>query len=182
MTLKAWNEGQEIEIWIRAKVKSEEPQTSPGVHDVVRALDYEERGHVERTEGMQVDEEEEDVAPLLALSDSSVDRIDCPGAVGDGEWLKVRNGITVDSGSAAFVMPTSWFPGCHYSLPLGARKGNSLWARQVRWLAMTDRTSCVSILPVDKNDKPHGNAQTSTRSSRVLPDLLMDLQLGWRTT
>lgn len=102
--LRAWNDGQEIEVLLRAKVKNDDSQAVSGVHDVVRSLDYEERCHEERPVDMHVGAGAEDVVPLLALGDSVGDSADCPCASGAGEWLRVRNGITVDSGSAAFVV------------------------------------------------------------------------------
>ena len=43
--------------------------------------------------------------------DHKDDDENCPGVIGDGEWVAIRRGITIDSGSAAFVMPESWLPG-----------------------------------------------------------------------
>ena len=30
------------------------------------------------------------------------------GVINEGQWLRVKNGITMDSGSAVFVIPTDW--------------------------------------------------------------------------
>ena len=31
-----------------------------------------------------------------------------PGIINEGKWMRIRNGITMDSGSAVFVMPSDW--------------------------------------------------------------------------
>ena len=46
-----------------------------------------------------------------------------PGTTGEGPWLGITNGITVDSGSAAFVMPTSWLPGLPVQESPGSKRG-----------------------------------------------------------
>ena len=51
------------------------------------------------------------ITELDPIADDEGDRDDCPGTTGDGKYLKIRNGITIDSGAGAFVMPESWFPG-----------------------------------------------------------------------
>ena len=48
--------------------------------------------------------------PLDAIDEGEHD-VAAPGTVGDGGWVKLRNGIIVDSGSAAFVLPVKWLPG-----------------------------------------------------------------------
>ena len=50
--------------------------------------------------------DDEGIAELLAFG-SSVDVIG--GPCGQG-LLRIKNGITMDSGSAGMVMPTSWLP------------------------------------------------------------------------
>ena len=31
-----------------------------------------------------------------------------PCLVGNGRWLRVKNGVTMDSGCSVFVMPSNW--------------------------------------------------------------------------
>ena len=77
-----------------------------------------------RARGGDVDDENRQ-APmeLLAIAGNGEDREDCPGTTGDGTYLKVMNGMPLDSGSAAFVMPESWFPGVPAAPSLGSRSG-----------------------------------------------------------
>ena len=57
--------------------------------------------------------------PLDAIDGGEEDSA-APGTVGDGEWVNIRNGVTVDSGSAAFVLPVKWLPG----IPMEKSKGS----------------------------------------------------------
>ena len=79
-----------------------------GVHSVVRDLN-EQLSVVERL-------------PLDAIDNGAHD-VAAPGTIGDGEWVQIRNGITVDSGSAAFVLPTKWLPGIPMEESSGSRSG-----------------------------------------------------------
>ena len=36
------------------------------------------------------------------------DGVEEPGLIGEGKWLRIRNGITLDSGSSVFVIPSGW--------------------------------------------------------------------------
>ena len=37
--------------------------------------------------------------------------VEMHGTEGEGEWLRIKNGITIGSGAWAFVMPDSLLPG-----------------------------------------------------------------------
>jgi hypothetical protein len=43
---------------------------------------------------------------ICPFGDLQVDKVE--GVINEGRWLRVRNGITLDSGSSVFVMPTGW--------------------------------------------------------------------------
>ena len=102
-----------MEIWIWQKIKSHEHDPADEdvdmVKDVVRTIDFE----------MSI----QAVADLDAVADDLGDRPVCLGAQGDGKWVKVRKGITIDSGSAAFVMLETWLPGFETQESPGSRKG-----------------------------------------------------------
>ena len=70
------------------------------MQDVIRSVDF------RRADGN--DDEMVDIMPLVG---SHEDRDDCPATSRDGKYSKVRHGISIDSGSAAFVMPESGLPG-----------------------------------------------------------------------
>ena len=94
---RAWEDGKEIEIWIREKI----PDGSPGkseTEDTIQDLVRGDSGGSTQVE-------------LLALADDDNDKPECPGVVGEGDWVRIRKGITIDSGAAAFVMPEAWSPG-----------------------------------------------------------------------
>ena len=50
---------------------------------------------------------------------------DVPGTIGEGKWLKIKDGITIGSGSSAFVMPTQWLPGIPIEESPGSRRGQT---------------------------------------------------------
>ena len=45
------------------------------------------------------------------------------GMVGTGLWARIKRGITLDSGSSVFVMPSGWLP--QFRLEAGAKKGST---------------------------------------------------------
>ena len=48
------------------------------------------------------------------------------GMVGTGMWAKIKRGITLDSGSSLFVIPSGWLP--QFRLEAGAKKGSTYLA------------------------------------------------------
>ena len=52
-----------------------------------------------------------------------VDDEEVLGTVGDGTWEIIKNGITVGSGRAAFVMPAKWLPGLSIEPSPGSCRG-----------------------------------------------------------
>lgn len=104
----AWSNGKEIEVWVREKGPTDDGGKDIDVHTVVRSLDFNE---IDETHDGQPGDVEM-IVTVDALADGQGDGPDCPGAVGDGEWLRVRDGMTVKSGSAVFVMPITCFHLC----------------------------------------------------------------------
>lgn len=45
------------------------------------------------------------------------------GVINEGKWLRVRNGMTMDSGASVFVMPSSWLDMFELRESVGSRKG-----------------------------------------------------------
>ena len=88
-------EGKKIEIWIREKVETGGQDT-----DEARVVDLLRRSQQDVFLG-PVDEE----------GRQGGDEGQVPGTEGEGEWLRIKDGITIGSGAGAFVMPTSWLPG-----------------------------------------------------------------------
>ena len=50
---------------------------------------------------------------------------ECEGLIDEGKWLRIRNGITMDSGSSVFVMPTGWMTMFLLEESEGSRKGQT---------------------------------------------------------
>ena len=96
----AWGEGRAVEVWVREKIEADSESLTSSIHNDVGRLDpeLEEKGQEEKLEDVE----------LNALADHEGDHEDCPGAIGTGGLLRIRNGITMGSGSEAFVMPPSW--------------------------------------------------------------------------
>ena len=57
---------------------------------------------------------------MLAVDDSKA--VKCRPRNTDG-YLRIKKGITMDTGAAAFVMPTHWLPMFELKQPEGQRKG-----------------------------------------------------------
>ena len=114
---RAWEEGKEVDMRVRQKLAVGEvaaQEDEDMVKDVVRSIDF---------------NDDEPMVELLAVADDPDDRNDCPGTQGSGKWLKVRKGITIDSGSAAFVMPETWLPGFKTVPSPGSKRGQKfIWA------------------------------------------------------
>ena len=49
------------------------------------------------------------------------------GMVGNGLWARIKRGITLDSGSSVFVMPSGWLP--QFRRMAGAKKGKHICGR-----------------------------------------------------
>ena len=49
-------------------------------------------------------EEDDGMNTIDAFGDGTEE----PGLIGEGKWLRIRNGITMDSGSSVFVIPSGW--------------------------------------------------------------------------
>ena len=47
------------------------------------------------------------------------------GLMGEGKWLRIRNGITMDSGSSVFVVPSGWLKMFVMKESEGSRKGQT---------------------------------------------------------
>ena len=175
---RAWTEGREIEVYVREKIATNSgvQEASPEVHGVVRALDGQERFDDEQAQDMEQCHALRSVLPLDALADDEKDRGDCPGTTGDGEWLKIRNGITIDSGSAAWVMPTSWFPGLTLSPSHGSKRGQKFvggggggGGRRAKRRHTRAKISWSFARQQDKTVPVHCNAQMSTRCWHASP-------------
>ena len=129
---QAWDEEREVEIWLREKMATGDEMHGPDAHNVTRSIEYQEKDKAE-----PVVEHNDDVGiataqgvvpsvvPVDGRADSATDRADCAGAIGDGEWIMIRNGMALDPDSAAFVMPTEWLPGIPSSLRRGVAEANS---------------------------------------------------------
>ena len=50
---------------------------------------------------------------------------DIKGVVKEGAWLRIRNGMTMDSGSSVFVMPTDWLDMFELRESVGSKKGQT---------------------------------------------------------
>ena len=50
---------------------------------------------------------------------------DIKGVIKEGAWLRVRNGMTMDSGSSVFVMPTGWLEMFELRESVGSKKGQT---------------------------------------------------------
>ena len=53
---------------------------------------------------------DDDATELNAVADVKDGRMECPGLQGDDKYVKIKNGIAIDSGAAAMVMPEDWIP------------------------------------------------------------------------
>ena len=50
---------------------------------------------------------------------------DIKGVIKEGAWLRIRNGMTMDSGSSVFVMPTGWLDMFELRESVGSKKGQT---------------------------------------------------------
>ena len=50
---------------------------------------------------------------------------DIKGVVKEGAWLRIRNGMTMDSGASVFVMPTGWLDMFELRESVGSKKGQT---------------------------------------------------------
>ena len=109
---RVWEQVLEVEVWIRETVADDgqiqAQSDAEVVRDVVRSIDFREG---------------EGILPLSFLVDDDAGRKDCLGTTGDGEWRRVRKWITLDLGSAAFVMPEKWLPRFEKRPSAGSAKG-----------------------------------------------------------
>ena len=55
-----------------------------------------------------------------------VDKVE--GIINEGRWLRVRNGITLDSGSSVFVMPSGWLEMFQLTESEGSKRGQTYQA------------------------------------------------------
>ena len=63
---------------------------------------------------------------ICPFGDLQVDKVE--GVINEGRWLRVRNGITLDSGSSVFVMPTGWLEMFKLTESEGSRRGQTYQA------------------------------------------------------
>ena len=50
---------------------------------------------------------------------------DIKGVINEGRWLRIKNGMTMDSGASVFVMPSSWLDMFELRESVGSRKGQT---------------------------------------------------------
>ena len=67
--------------------------------------------------------ESDGLSELSPFGNIAVD--DIKGVVKEGAWLRIRNGMTMDSGSSVFVMPTGWLEMFDLRESVGSRKGQT---------------------------------------------------------
>ena len=72
-----------------------------------------------------VDPEPEDVGLDTLSPFGKLAVNDIKGVVNEGEWLRVRNGITMDSGSAVMVMPSGWLQMFQLRESEGSKRGQT---------------------------------------------------------
>ena len=74
------------------------------------------------------EESEEDGLDGLSPFDTTkgpVNVKDIKGVINEGRWLRVKNGMTMDSGASVFVMPSSWLDMFELRESAGSRKGQT---------------------------------------------------------
>ena len=103
---KAVAAGEDLDVWTRAIPRQSQVKLAPAsmVEEIVRAwpnLDgLKKRGwEFDVVESAGLDE-------LSPFGEIPVDSTN--GIIKEGAWLRVKNGITMDSGSSVFVMPSEW--------------------------------------------------------------------------
>ena len=70
---------------------------------------WEERSRA-RQSGIELDNHESDVPVSIDAVNIDKPLAEGDGMEGDGEWVRIKNGIGMDTCCAAHVMPTTWLP------------------------------------------------------------------------
>ena len=105
---KAWDEGNEVVVWIREKRRpTGEDEQGIAVHSAI--------GNPDDDVGM----DDESLVELSVIDDLS-GHAACPGTVGDGEYTKLKTCIAIDSGSSAVVLLEAWPLGLAMKPPNGS--------------------------------------------------------------
>lgn len=128
---RAWKQGLEVDVWIREKVA--------------------EYVHVQAHSDTEV------VHAVVRSSDGNITHF--PGTIGDGELLRIRRGVTIDSGSAAFAMPETRLPGSGTKPSEGSTYGQTLIGATGKVAANTGET-VVGFRTAGGRD-PRGTFQAS---------------------
>ena len=156
---KIWVANREVDVWIRDKCSEPEDEAEEGVHNVVRDL----QGEMEAESSTP-----KPSVPLiqeLCTLDDGTDDIACPDTEGDGERVRIKKGVTVDSCSSAFVMPANGSLAYQLFLRRAVKLGLPSWVQQARWLRMFARNQFGSGLIEVKTEVPHSSVPMSTRPS-----------------
>ena len=74
-------------------------------------------------EGIEGEFENDGLNVLSPFGSIAVD--DIKGVVKQGKWLRIRNGMTMDSGSSVFVMPSDWLEMFELRESTGSKKGQT---------------------------------------------------------
>ena len=74
-------------------------------------------------EGIEGEFENDGLNVLSPFGSIAVD--DIKGVVKEGKWLRIRNGMTMDSGSSVFVMPSDWLEMFELRESTGSKKGQT---------------------------------------------------------
>ena len=110
----AWQEGRDVGILLREHMAQHDEDDGDCATNVVRNLKFDDAAG-----------DDGGMLPFNTLIEA-LERDDCPGTVGDGRYLRIKYCLTVDSGSAAFVMPEDWIPGVEKTPSSGSQKGQKL--------------------------------------------------------
>ena len=118
---KAIESNERLEVWTRSTKKEVELAPPSLVDRIAKAwpnLDG------LKSEGYAFDVVESDGLNELSPFDNiAVDEVN--GIIKEGAWLRVRNGVTMDSGSSVFVVPSDWLQMFPVVESEGSRRGQT---------------------------------------------------------
>lgn len=129
----ARNATTKVEICVREMIV---PESIDGILD-----GEDEFGNLVRQLRPGLDHYVERGAELLdvgAVAGGKEDYPDCPGTIGTGDWVRIRNDITIHRWSSAFVMPDTWLPGIELKPSAGSKRGQA-------FVGVTNNTAQIRV-------------------------------------